>query len=185
MRRRLGNSVAYAILLTAQTAAVVHLFWVVYPVFHGVLTHLGEYQELGMSSHVAILGGVIVLHCSYWTRLKWVSVTPPFHSVFVSHLCSFAGRVCFLFSGAFFPLSSSGTFPSLTLSRLLGRRSSRRCTWLGSCSVFSATLSSLNGSEKPSGSRLKKLGTKVTGVIGWGGKTGVGKSSVGASTGHY
>ncbi|WP_457301226.1 hypothetical protein [Phyllobacterium sp. P5_D12] len=70
--------------------------------FHGVLTHLGEYQELGMSSHVAILGGVIILHCSYWTRLKWVSVTPPFHSVFVSHLCSFAGRVCFLFSGAFF-----------------------------------------------------------------------------------
>ncbi|TXR47098.1 hypothetical protein FVA77_21905 [Phyllobacterium endophyticum] len=102
VRPRMGNSVAYAILMTVQTAAALHLFWVVYPVFRGVLTRLGEYQELDPSTHVAILGGVIVLHCSYWSRLRWVSVTPPFHSIFVSHLCSFAGRVCFLFSGAFF-----------------------------------------------------------------------------------
>ncbi|MBB3149640.1 hypothetical protein FHS21_006094 [Phyllobacterium trifolii] len=102
MRPRLGNSGAYAVLLTAQTVAAMYLFWVVYPIFSRLLTHVGEYQELRISSQIAILGGVTLLHCSYWTRLKWVSVTPPFHSIFLSHLCSFVGRVSFLFSGALF-----------------------------------------------------------------------------------
>jgi len=99
---RLGNSGAYAVLFTAQTVAAAFLFWVVYPIFISVLTHVGEYQELRISTQIAILGGITLLHFCYWTRLKWIAVTPPFHSILAAHICSFVGRLSFLFSGALF-----------------------------------------------------------------------------------
>ncbi|MBY5817678.1 hypothetical protein HFN60_18845 [Rhizobium leguminosarum] len=88
-------------LLAAQTAAALILFWIVFPIFHGLVTNLGERQALDLSDQVGIVASAALLHCCYWTRLKWVPVTPPFHSVFVAHLL-FASRVSFFFGGALF-----------------------------------------------------------------------------------
>ncbi|CAN7421866.1 hypothetical protein LJR255_002646 [Pararhizobium sp. LjRoot255] len=76
----------YAVLLAAQTAAAFILFWMVFPIFYSLVTHLGERQKLDYPQQLAIVASAALLHCFYWTRLKWVSVTPPFHSVLVAHL---------------------------------------------------------------------------------------------------
>ncbi|ULJ76056.1 hypothetical protein [Rhizobium gallicum] len=99
---KLPDPVAYAVLLTAQTAAASILFSMVFPIFHRVVTHLGERQLLDFSDQVPIVVTAALLHCCYWARLKWVPVTPPFHSSFVAHLCFFASRVGLFFGGAFF-----------------------------------------------------------------------------------
>src|SRR5688572_10738522 len=39
----------YAVLLAAQTAAAFILFWMVFPIFHSLVTHLGERQTLDVS----------------------------------------------------------------------------------------------------------------------------------------
>ncbi|WP_261322838.1 hypothetical protein [Rhizobium leguminosarum] len=72
------------------------------PIFHGLVTNLGERQTLDLSDQVGIVVSAALLHCCYWTRLKWVPVTRPFHSVFVAHLLFFASRVSFFFGGALF-----------------------------------------------------------------------------------
>ncbi|MGX9992586.1 hypothetical protein ACS4RR_026210 (plasmid) [Rhizobium sp. Z1P35] len=92
----------YVGLLAAQTAAALILFWIVFPIFHGLVTNLGERQALDLSDQVGIVASAALLHCCYWTRLKWVPVTSPFHSVFVAHLLFFASRVSFFFGGALF-----------------------------------------------------------------------------------
>ncbi|MBY2994144.1 hypothetical protein HF263_23735 [Rhizobium leguminosarum] len=92
----------YAGLLAAQTAAALTLFWIVFPIFHGLVNHLGERQMLALSDQVGIGASAALLHCFYWIRLKWVPVTSPFHSVFVAHLLFFASRVSFFFGGALF-----------------------------------------------------------------------------------
>ncbi|MBY3332274.1 hypothetical protein HFN98_16800 [Rhizobium laguerreae] len=62
-------------LLAAQTAAALILFWIVFPIFHGLVTHLGERQMLALSDQVGIVASAALLHCCYWTRLKWVPAT--------------------------------------------------------------------------------------------------------------
>lgn len=92
----------YTGLLAAQTAAASVLFWMVFPIFHGLVTHLGERQMLDLSDQIAIIASAGLLHGCYWTRLRWIPVTSPFHSVFVAHLLFFASRVSFFFGGALF-----------------------------------------------------------------------------------
>ena len=110
---RLPDGVAYAVLLTAQTAAATFLFWMVFPIFHSIVTHLGERQVLDFSEQIAIVAGAALLHCCYWTRLKWVPVTPPFHSSFVAHLCFFASRISFFFGSALFSIIFFRHLPEL------------------------------------------------------------------------
>ncbi|MCW1411895.1 hypothetical protein OLZ32_27125 [Rhizobium sp. 1AS11] len=103
MKSRSGPSAPwiYLGLLAAQTAAALTLFWIVFPIFHGLITHLGS-AMLALSDQGGIVASAALLHCCYWTRLKWVPVTRPFHSVFVAHLLFFASRVSFFFGGALF-----------------------------------------------------------------------------------
>lgn len=92
----------YVGFLATQTAAASVLFWIIFPIFHGFITHPGERQALNLSDQVGIVASAALLHCCYWTRLKRVPVTPPFQSVFVAHLFFFASRVSFFFGGALF-----------------------------------------------------------------------------------
>lgn len=147
---RLSDGVAYTVLMTAQTAAAVFLFLMVFPIFHSLVTHLGERQVLDFSKQIAIVAGAALLHCCYWTRLKWVPVTPPFHSSFVAHLFFFASRVSFFFAVRSSRRFSSGTFRSSMPCQRSVRQSSRPFTSLEPCSVFSATRSSLTAWERPS-----------------------------------
>ncbi|NKM85370.1 hypothetical protein GFL54_13930 [Rhizobium laguerreae] len=41
-------------LLAAQTTAALTLFWIVFPIFRGLVTHLGERQMLDLSDQVGI-----------------------------------------------------------------------------------------------------------------------------------
>jgi hypothetical protein len=97
-----NTGLAFALLLSGQTIAATALFWLVFPLFHQIITHLGEQQELQYSQQVATIASAIMLHICYWSRLKWVPVVAPFHNVFIAHLCSFASRVSFFFGGALF-----------------------------------------------------------------------------------
>ncbi|MDO5898254.1 hypothetical protein [Agrobacterium sp. Azo12] len=96
------NAFAYAVLLVLQSFAVAFLLRTIFPIFYYVVTHLGERQELPVSTLILILVAALVLQASYWTRLRWVEVPSPFRSTFVSHLLSFAARLAFLFGGVLF-----------------------------------------------------------------------------------
>jgi hypothetical protein len=96
------SGLAYAALLTGQTVAALALFWIVFPLFHQIITHLGEQQELRISQQIAMICCAALLHVCYWTRLNHVPVVAPFHNVFIAHVCSFASRVSFFFGGALF-----------------------------------------------------------------------------------
>jgi hypothetical protein len=111
----------YTVLLAAQTAAAAILFWMVFPIFYSLVTHLGERQTLDFSRQVAIVGSAALLHCFYWTRLRWVTVAPPFHSVFVAHLLFFASRVSFFFGGALFSAIFFRHLPELDVFPPLGQ----------------------------------------------------------------
>lgn len=97
-----NNGVTFGLLLVGQTLAATALFWIVFPLFHRIITHLGEQQELRHSQQFATVLSAILLHACYWTRLTWVTVVAPFHNVFMGHVCSFASRVSFFFGGALF-----------------------------------------------------------------------------------
>ncbi len=101
MNRRSSGAV-YALLLAAQTAAASALFWIVFPWFRRMITHIGEQQQMKLSQHITIMALAVLLHGFYWTRLKWVRVVVPFQNVLLAHLCSFWSRVSFFFGGALF-----------------------------------------------------------------------------------
>lgn len=120
MRWRTGG-IAYALLLAGQTLAASALFVIVFPVFHEIVTNLGERQELLPSQQLAALGSAALLHLCYWTRLKWVAVVAPFHSVFLGHVCAFASRVSFFFGGALFSVLFFRHLPALDVMPPLSR----------------------------------------------------------------
>jgi hypothetical protein len=107
------EGIAYATLLAGQTLAASALFWIVFPVFHEIVTHLGEKQEMAPSQQFAALCSATFLHLCYWARLRWVPVIAPFHSVFVGHLCAFSSRVSFFFGGALFSVLFFRHLPAL------------------------------------------------------------------------
>ncbi|MGQ3215217.1 MAG: hypothetical protein ACT6U0_10445 [Shinella sp.] len=117
----MNNGLVYAALLVGQTAAAALLFWMVFPVFYNVVTHLGESQSLDLSRHAAIAFSTALLHFCYWMRLNWVPVTAPFHSVIVSHLFSFASRISFFFGGALFSAIFFRHLPELDVFPPLGQ----------------------------------------------------------------
>lgn len=54
MRQRFTSPGVYAALLLAQTAAVLLLLWMVFPIFHELVTNLGQPQDLAFSDQVSI-----------------------------------------------------------------------------------------------------------------------------------
>jgi hypothetical protein len=120
MKRRSSGAV-YAIFLAGQTATASALFWIVFPWFRQVITHIGEQHQLKLSQHIVIMTLAALLHGFYWTRLRWVSVVAPFQNVFVAHLCSFWSRVSFFFGGALFSTLFFRHLPELDALPPLGR----------------------------------------------------------------
>jgi hypothetical protein len=120
MNRRSSGTV-YGLLLAAQTAAASALFWIVFPWFRQVITHIGEQHQLKLSQHIAIMTFAALLHGFYWTRLRWVSVIVPFQNVFLAHLCAFWSRVSFFFGGALFSTLFFRHLPELEALPSLGR----------------------------------------------------------------
>ncbi|OJF97415.1 hypothetical protein [Pararhizobium antarcticum] len=112
---------AYALLLAGQTLAASALFWIVFPVFHEIVTNLGERQEMPPSQQLAVLGSAAFLHLCYWIRLQWVPIVAPFHSVFLGHVCAFASRISFIFGGALFSILFFRHLPSLHVMPPLSR----------------------------------------------------------------
>jgi hypothetical protein len=90
------------LLLAIQTLAVAFLLWIVFPIFHDVMTNIGERREISTSRLLGVFSGTFVLQASYWGRVLRVSVQPPCHNIFLAHLVAFAARLSFLFGGAFF-----------------------------------------------------------------------------------
>ena len=96
------NAFVYLMFLIAQSAAAFFLLSTVFPIFYNLVTNLGKQQDIGLSTEIASIGAALVLQCCYWMRLRWVDVKAPFHNILVAHFLLFAGRLSFLFGGAFF-----------------------------------------------------------------------------------
>ncbi len=97
-----SGALAYAFLLLVQTAAASVLFWTIFPIFRRIIAQIGQPQELNGATELAVVGGVVILQCCYWVRLRFVKVRAPLHSVFIGHLFLFASRASFFFGGALF-----------------------------------------------------------------------------------
>lgn len=97
-----SGALAYAFLLLAQTAAASVLFWTIFPIFRRIIAQIGQPQELNGATELTVLGGVIILQCCYWVRLRFVKVRAPLHNLFIGHLFLFASRASFFFGGALF-----------------------------------------------------------------------------------
>ncbi|MBK3745030.1 hypothetical protein G3A39_38195 [Paraburkholderia aspalathi] len=110
---RVHNASLYAALLLGQTASTFLLFWMVFPIFINLVTHLGEIQDIRMLDQAVIIGSSVLLHCFYWSRLKWVSIVRPCRNIVVAHFCSFASRVSFFFGGALFSVVFFRHIPEL------------------------------------------------------------------------
>jgi hypothetical protein len=111
----------YAMLLAGQTVAASALFWIVFPWFRHVVTHIGEENQLTLSQHFAIMTFAALLHGFYWARLRWVPVVAPCQNVVLAHLCSFASRVSFFFGGALFSTLFFRHLPELEALPSFGR----------------------------------------------------------------
>jgi hypothetical protein len=94
--------IVYAALLAVQTLAVGLLLWILFPIFYSVVTHLGEQQDIRPFRQLGVLAGTLLLQTCYWARVRWVTVQPPCHNMFIAHPVFFAARMSFLFGGAFF-----------------------------------------------------------------------------------
>ena len=95
-------AVSYAALLVAQTLLAGFLLWTMVPTFRRMMAHTGGFLDVQRNTVVAVLGGVVILQCCYWTRLRWIPVYAPLQSVVIAHVLVFASRASFFFGGAFF-----------------------------------------------------------------------------------
>lgn len=102
MSSKSQNATIYLLLLIAQSASTIFLFWLVFPIFYNVVTNLGKEQNVGISTELAIVTVTVMLNLCYWIRLRWVDVIAPFQNVVVGHILIFASRLNFLFGGVFF-----------------------------------------------------------------------------------
>jgi hypothetical protein len=118
---RINSGLLYSALLLGQTVAALSLFWLAFPIFSWLVTHLGERQNLRLSDQIAIALSALLLHCLYWARLRWVSVVAPCHNIVVSHLCAFASRISFFFGGALFSAVFFRHLPELEILPPLGQ----------------------------------------------------------------
>lgn len=92
----------YLSLVAVQTAAATYLFWVIFPLFRQMVTHIGEPQDLSLLVEIEIILGTFALHCAYWVRYRRIVAEAPFQNAFIGHVVQFAGRASFFFGGALF-----------------------------------------------------------------------------------
>ncbi len=115
------NGCLYAGLLLGQSVCAFLLFWLVFPIFYHLLTHLGERQDLRILDQVLIVCSSVLLHCFYWFRLNFVAIVPPGHNVFLAHLVAFSSRISFFFGGALFSAVFFRHLPELEVLPPLGQ----------------------------------------------------------------
>lgn len=116
----------FAALLLAQTAAVLHRLWMVFPIVHEPVANLGQPEDLAFSDQLLIALAATLLHGRYWIRLWLVRLAPPRQSRLFAHVIYFAGRVSFFFGGAFFRPSFLNICLSWTRFPHMAKRCSRR-----------------------------------------------------------
>lgn len=112
---------AYVGLLVLQTVAASSLFWADLPIFLRMVSRPGRPLELETWRLAIVAGGVAVLQCCYWIRLRRVAVHVPFENIFVGHLIVFASRVSFFFGGVLFSMTFFRHLPELEVLPPIGQ----------------------------------------------------------------
>jgi hypothetical protein len=118
---RFRATAPYLYLLALQTVAASFLFWIIFPVFLQMMSHLGEPQELTMRSQGEVVAGAAALQGFYWLRYRSIGVNAPFENVVVGHLLGFASRVSFFFGGALFSTIFFRHLPELSAYPAVGQ----------------------------------------------------------------
>ncbi len=62
---KINSGLSYGSLLIGQTMAALFLFWMAFPIFSWLVTHLGERQNLIFGDQIAIALSTLLLHCLY------------------------------------------------------------------------------------------------------------------------
>lgn len=113
------------LLLAVQTVAVLLLLWSAAPIYRTILAAPGQRLQVMPGSPVIIVLSLVAFHGSYWYRLVRVPIVVGRHSLLLSHLAVFFGRLSFVFGGALFALVVYRHLPDLNQAvdpvQLIGR----------------------------------------------------------------
>ena len=96
-----------------QTLAALTVLWCMIPTYRAIWTSLGQQLDNLPETPVPLVAALILFHCIYWYRLARVPLAVTGHSVVVSHLVLFFGRLSFICASAFFALAIFRHLPSL------------------------------------------------------------------------
>jgi hypothetical protein len=103
----------YELLLLMQTLAVLIILWSMLPLYRAIMEHPGDQLQVLPESPVPLLAAVVLFHCVYWFRMLRVPIAMFRHSLIVSHIVLFLGRLSFIFGTSFFALLAYRHLPLL------------------------------------------------------------------------
>lgn len=103
----------YELLLIMQTLAVLIILWSMLPLYRAIMENPGHQIQVMPESPVPLLAAVILFHCVYWFRILRVPIAMFRHSLILSHIVLFLGRLSFIFGTSFFALLAYRHLPLL------------------------------------------------------------------------
>jgi hypothetical protein len=103
----------YELLLIMQTLAVLIILWSMLPLYRAIIHNPGHQLKVLPESPIPLVAALILFHCVYWFRLLRVPISMVRHSLLVSHVVLFLGRLSFIFGTSFFALLAYRHLPSL------------------------------------------------------------------------
>jgi hypothetical protein len=132
MPHHAGNTKArtYALLLVMQTLAAAIILTTMVPIYGAISVGLGHQIAKLPESPVLLISALLLFHCTYWFRLLRVPISVVLHSLALSHLVLFAGRLSFIFGTSFFALVIYRFLPALHDIPDPGRFTLRFCAGL-------------------------------------------------------
>lgn len=120
----------YALLLLMQTLAAVIILTTMIPIYGAITIGLGHQIRNLPESPVLLVSALLLFHCTYWFRLLRVPASVAFHSLALSHVVLFSGRLSFIFGTSFFALVVYRFIPALSDIPDPGRFAVRFCVGL-------------------------------------------------------
>lgn len=103
----------YALLLLMQTLAIVIILLSMIPIYDALIAAVGSQLRKLPQSPLLLMSSLLLFHCAYWFRLLRVPIVVTRHSLLLSHIVLFAGRLSFIFGTSFFALVVFRHLPAL------------------------------------------------------------------------
>lgn len=110
----------YALLLVMETLAAVVILTGIIPVYQKLIAAPGHPLSKLPQSPMLLTAALLLFQCVYWYRVLRVPVAVRRHSLLLSHLVYFLGRLSFVFGTALFVVIMLRHLPALDSQALPG-----------------------------------------------------------------